>query len=134
MAIVGGGLIFILGMTTVLQAREDTSTTAELEKVIVTATRRETQLKNAPAIGAVVGRGEIEEIKASQVSDALKYVPGLSVESGTGSGGPSKRNVSINGMPNYYNLAQVSQSTHGILRKLLHDLDCETWVRVFSLG
>lgn len=100
-----GGLVLFLG----LAAQGDTSTTtAELEKVIVTATRRETQLKNAPAIGDVVGRGEIEEIEAPQVSDALKYVPGVSVESGTGSGGPAKRNVSINGMPNYYNVVMIN--------------------------
>ncbi len=29
-------------------------------------------------------------------------------------------------------LTQVSQSTHGILRKLLHDLDCEIWANSFS--
>ncbi len=29
-----------------------------------------------------------------------------------------------------FNLTQVSQSTHGILRKLLHDLDCETWAKL----
>ncbi len=28
-----------------------------------------------------------------------------------------------------YGPAQVSQSTHGILRKLLHDLNCETWAK-----
>ncbi len=78
-----------------------------LEKLIVTATRRSTELSKAPSISHVVARPELENIQARRASDALKYVPGLSLESGTGSGSPFKTNVTINGMPNYYNVVMV---------------------------
>ncbi|MBN1308170.1 MAG: TonB-dependent receptor, partial [Chitinispirillaceae bacterium] len=34
-------------------------------------------------------------------------IPGVSVESGTGSGSPAKKNISLNGMPSYYSVVLV---------------------------
>ncbi|MBF0433466.1 MAG: TonB-dependent receptor plug domain-containing protein, partial [Fibrobacteria bacterium] len=90
----------------------DSSSTAspllEFEKKIVSATRHESPLRNTPSLSHVVTRDDIEKINALKTSDVLQYVAGLNVESGTGSGGPYKKNISVSGMPNYYNVVMVN--------------------------
>jgi len=83
------------------------SSTVELPKIVVSAVRRESELKFTPSILDVVGLGEFEAVSASRISDALRYVPGMNIEQGTGSGGPFKKNITINGMPNFYNVVMV---------------------------
>jgi outer membrane cobalamin receptor len=85
----------------------DDSIEVTLEKITITATRKPTPLCDAPPITYVVDRAEIEEIQASKPSEALQYIPGVSVECGTGSGSPAKKNVSLNGMPNHYSVVLV---------------------------
>ena len=85
----------------------DSTGLPQLQKQIVCASLRETALMKTPAICDVIGEKEISAVSAVRVSDVLKYIPGMNVEQGTGSGGPSKKNVTINGMPNYYNLILV---------------------------
>lgn len=79
----------------------------QLEKMVVTATRKETPLKDVPSISYVADASEISSIGATRSSDALEYIPGVNVEGGTGSGTPFKKNVSINGMPSHYSLILV---------------------------
>ncbi|MBN1576066.1 MAG: TonB-dependent receptor [Chitinispirillaceae bacterium] len=77
------------------------------DKITVTATRKPTPLRDVPSITYVASSDEIDEIQASKPSEALQYIPGVSVEGGTGSGSPSKRNISLNGMPNQYSVVLV---------------------------
>ncbi|MFH1760758.1 MAG: TonB-dependent receptor, partial [bacterium] len=81
--------------------------TTKAAEIIVTATRHATQQEKSPGISSVVNRQEIEDLSAQHPSDIMPYVPGLSVEAGTGSGLPFKKNIAINGMPNYYNVVMV---------------------------
>ena len=85
----------------------DSTGLPQLQKQIVCASLRETALMKTPAICDVIGEKEISAVSAVRVSDVLKYIPGMNVEQGTGSGSPFKKNVTINGMPNYYNLILV---------------------------
>lgn len=85
----------------------DTAEIPQLDKKIVCAQLKKTELRRTPAICDVIGKEEMTSVSATDVSDALKYVPGMNIEQGTGSGVPFKKNVTINGMPNYYNLIMV---------------------------
>ncbi|MBF0429923.1 MAG: TonB-dependent receptor [Fibrobacteria bacterium] len=90
------------------QQEKPESNILELEKKIVSATRHESSLKKTPSISHVVTRDDIEKINALKTSDVLQYVSGVNIESGTGSGGPYKKNISVSGMPNYYNVVMVN--------------------------
>jgi len=92
-------------------AQRDADTAADstytLEKMVISATRRETRLKYAPAIAFVIDKNEMKKSMASRPSDALEYVPGLDIECGTGVGVPSKKNIAINGLPSFHNIVLV---------------------------
>jgi len=82
-------------------------TVLETEEIVVTATRREGLLENTPEITFITTARKIAAMGAKEVGDVLPYLPGVSVEGGTGSGQPFKKNVSINGMPAIYSLVLV---------------------------
>ena len=76
----------------------------EMEKIVVTATRRPRLLEETPDVTLVQTSGEIRAMGAVQVNDIIEYMPGVSSIGGTGSGQPFKRTVSLNGMPANYSL------------------------------
>ena len=78
-----------------------------LPEVVVTATRRETLLSDAPDVVQVVTRREIEELNPSSTGKLLEYVTGVTVETGTGSGLPKRSIVGLNGLPANYTLVLV---------------------------
>lgn len=82
-------------------------TVLETPEIVVTATRREGLLENTPEITFITNARTIEAMGAKEVGDVLPYLPGVSVEGGTGSGQPFKKNVSINGLPAIYSLVMV---------------------------
>ena len=55
-------------------------TVFELEKVVVTATRIETPVKDLPASVSVITGGDIEKIHTKTLDDALNTIPGVSPE------------------------------------------------------
>ncbi len=79
----------------------------ETRTVVVTASRREMPLGEVSDVLLVIPRGAIEEIRPSAVGELLGYVPGTSVETGTGSGLPKRSVVSLNGLPASYTLVLV---------------------------
>lgn len=78
-----------------------------LEKVIVTATRIKANVNTTPSVAYVVDKKEIEKVSANRSSDVLDYVPGIDVEAGTGVGIPTKKTVSLNGLPSFHTVVLV---------------------------
>jgi len=76
----------------------------EMEKIVVTATRRPRLLEETPDVTFVQTAGEIRAMGAVQINDIIEFMPGVSSVGGTGSGQPFKRSVSLNGMPANYSL------------------------------
>ena len=67
----------------------------ELETVLVTASKRSENIREVPASISVIGKDEIENQHATQLSDFQATVPGLYVNS---NGSPGKTNVSLRGV------------------------------------
>jgi len=86
--------------------------------MVVTATRSATRLRDAPAISYVVDSVAIDRTMASRASDALGYVPGVDVECGTGVGLPSKKSISLNGLPSFHTVVLVDG--HRLLSSHFH--------------
>lgn len=80
------------------------SSAIKCEEVVVTATRRPTLLKDVPEIAMTVSRNEIEITSPRDAGEAVRFLPGASVEAGTQGGLPTKENISIDGLPAQYNI------------------------------
>ncbi len=77
----------------------------ELEEVIVTATRRETTLQNAPVAVTVYDQAVLDELNINSLGDYLKYTPGLKASQ---SGQPGTQFLEMRGVSAYGgNLAQA---------------------------
>lgn len=55
----------------------------DLDTIVVTATRRETEARNAPTATTVITRTEIERRGGSSVGELLRDVPGVTVDDGS---------------------------------------------------
>ncbi len=76
--------VAILVFTTVVCHAQETTPTpspgeAEVESVVVSATRFDIPLDQSPASASVISSEELEQKQIQRVSDALREVPGLSV-------------------------------------------------------
>ncbi|MBN1761397.1 MAG: TonB-dependent receptor, partial [Chitinispirillaceae bacterium] len=80
----------------------------DMPKLVITATRKSVPVENAPSVAYVTDAAEVGTISAKTAADALEYILGLSIEGGTGSGGPLKKNATINGLPSNYSLVLVN--------------------------
>lgn len=89
------------------ESSTDTAVIHSLDKVVVTASRRQTRMEDTPDITYVISDEDIRNMGAKSISDILEYVPGVSLEAGTGGGQPFKKTVTIDGMPVEYNLVMV---------------------------
>ena len=81
------------------QNTEDTKKSYELEEIVVTASRRETPIKDTPDFIQIVSREDIEELNPTSTGELLEYVTGVAIETGTGSGLPDRSIISLNGLP-----------------------------------
>jgi hypothetical protein len=63
--------------------------------VLVTANKREEDIRKVPASISVIGQEEIENLRVTQLSDLTARVPGLYVQ---GNGSPGKTQVSLRGV------------------------------------
>ena len=70
----------------------------KLGEVVVTATRREIPVEEAPASVTVIDRAEIEASPGEKVDDILRNVPGVFVESHHGLDTPPRRAVFLRGV------------------------------------
>ncbi len=73
------------------------------QDIVVTATAREQQVKDAPASISVITRDELERLPYREVTDALLEIPGVTVVPGEG----NSRDISIRGMSPQYTLILV---------------------------
>ena len=77
----------------------------ELDKVVVTAAGFEQELVDAPASISVITREDIEKRYYSDVTDALRNIPGVTITGGgSGDGGTD---ISMRGLPSSYTLLLV---------------------------
>lgn len=80
------------------KARRKEKKAIRLGEVVVTATRREIPVEEAPASVTVIERDEIQSSPAEKVDDILRNVPGMVVESHHGLDTPPRRSVSLRGV------------------------------------
>lgn len=73
------------------------------DEIVVTATAREQQVKDAPASISVITREDLERLPYREVTDALLEIPGVTVTPGEG----NSRDISIRGMAPQYTLILV---------------------------
>nr|KIS32865.1 TonB-dependent receptor [Novosphingobium sp. P6W] len=71
--------------------------------IVVTATSREQEVKDAPASISVITREDLERLPYREVTDALMEIPGVTVTPGEG----NSRDISIRGMSPQYTLILV---------------------------
>lgn len=76
---------------------------ADPDAIVVTATSREQQVKDAPASISVITREELERLPYRELTDALLDIPGVTVTPGEG----NSRDISIRGMSPQYSLILV---------------------------
>ncbi|MCC5859619.1 MAG: TonB-dependent receptor [Ectothiorhodospiraceae bacterium] len=85
-----------------------------LQRIVVTASGFEQDVREAPASISVISREELEQKRFSNIAEALADIPGVDVRTGTGKTGGL--NVSIRGMPSDYTLILIDgrrQNTAG---------------------
>lgn len=99
-----GGLLVALLASTAAPALAQES--VKLDPLVVTASGYEQTVKDAPASISVITREELENRQYTDVTDALRNVPGVIV---TGGGaGDNGADISIRGMPSSYTLILVN--------------------------
>lgn len=76
---------------------------AAMKEIVVTASRREQAIKEAPASISVITRDEIEAKPYTSVAEIVGKVEGVSVVGGS----PNDQDISIRGMPGEYTLFLV---------------------------
>jgi len=76
---------------------------AAMKEIVVTASRREQAIKEAPASISVITRDEIEAKPYTSVAEIISRVEGVSVVGGS----PNDQDISIRGMPGEYTLILV---------------------------
>ena len=79
-----------LGLTPLLaraSENSDENTDAyQLQEIVVTATRQETQKKDVAANITVIDREDMERMPAANAGEVLQYIPGVSIDSNGGPG------------------------------------------------
>lgn len=106
-----------LCLTTAFAETEQTaSSPIRLETIVVSATGFEQELIDAPATMSVITREELDGKAYYDITDALRDIPGVSVEgggSGSGGRGMGGFSVSIRGMSSEYTLFLVDGKPQG---------------------
>lgn len=86
----------------------DQASALKMDPVVVTATRRSMLFSDVPDVLRVVTRRDLEETNPSSVGEVLEYLPGVSVETGTGSGLPKRSVIGLGGLPPQYTVVLVN--------------------------
>lgn len=85
MTLAGAGTLLLSPLTVaVAQSQQSTIETMELETVVVTATKRETPLREVPTSIAAIGGDELEQRNAQNFADIVKLVPGVNISTPVG--------------------------------------------------
>jgi len=94
---------FAIAMQTPPVRADEAQNATDRSSIVVTATSREQQVKDAPASISVITREDLERLPYREVTDALLEVPGVTVVPGEG----NSRDISIRGMSPQYTLILV---------------------------
>lgn len=91
-------ITWIAGLGLPALAGQEAEEGIRLEEVVVSATRREVTVADAPAYVTVITSEEIQHSPAEKVEDILRLVPGVMVQSHWGLDTPPRRVVSLRGV------------------------------------
>lgn len=91
---------FLLVAGDVLRAQQP----AELEEIVVTASRREQSVQDVPASVAVLDPQSFAAGGLDSLTEVLKYVPGVNFNSG---GAPGQGSITMRGVTNIFSTASV---------------------------
>jgi outer membrane receptor for ferrienterochelin and colicins len=100
-------IIFVTLFSNCFSQSSITSENHDIDEVMVVGSRTPRLLKETPEIMHVITAKEIEQLNVSSTGEILEYLPGVNVETGTGSGYPKRSIVSLNGFPANYTLVLV---------------------------
>lgn len=95
-------LVMAVSLHSAANAADDLQST-DADQIVVTASNREQQVKEAPASISVITREDLERLPYREVTDALLEIPGVTVTAGEG----NSRDISIRGMSPQYSLILV---------------------------
>ncbi|MFC0205128.1 TonB-dependent receptor domain-containing protein [Novosphingobium soli] len=99
--------VAVLGLATAFQGpaalADEAQETTNASTIVVTATSRAQEVKDAPASISVITREDLERLPYREVTDALLEIPGVTVTPGEG----NSRDISIRGMAPQYTLILV---------------------------
>ncbi len=88
---------------------QETTTSAEVDEILVTATRRSASVQDVPINIAAVGAAQIEQQGFGEISEVLQFVPGINV---IDRGGRNGNRIIVRGL-NADSLGQGSASLSG---------------------
>lgn len=77
---------------------------AELEEIVVTASRREQSLQDVPASVAVIDPQTYSSAGMSSLTDVTRYIPGVNFNNG---GAPGLGSITVRGVANVFSTASV---------------------------
>lgn len=98
-----GALAFAIAMHQAPAIADEAAEATDRSTIVVTATSREQEVKDAPASISVITREDLERLPYREVTDALMEIPGVTVTPGEG----NSRDISIRGMSPQYTLILV---------------------------
>ena len=98
-----GALAFAITMHQAPAIADEAVEATDRSTIVVTATSREQEVKDAPASISVITREDLERLPYREVTDALTEIPGVTVTPGEG----NSRDISIRGMSPQYTLILV---------------------------
>lgn len=99
----GSALMGVSLAAPVATAAENAAAESTGSDIVVTATSREQEVKDAPASISVITREDLERLPYREVTDALLEIPGVTVTQGE----RNSRDISIRGMAPQYTLILV---------------------------
>ena len=100
-------LTMLIAVAYAAPARGQETTETDDDVIMVTATRTETLLSDVPDVAHVITTDQIDEVSPLETGRPFEYVPGTSIETGTGSGTPKRSIIGLNGLPANYTLVLV---------------------------
>lgn len=91
-------------ISVLLAAADLRAQTAELEEIVVTASRREQSVQDVPASVAVLDPESYAAGGLNTLTEVLKYVPGVNFNDG---GAPGQGSITVRGVANIFSTASV---------------------------
>lgn len=101
----------LASMSVAANTEENSQNAVQLEKIVITASGFEQNLKDAPASISIVTKDDIEKKNATTIADLLTDIPGVDVRNGVGKTG--NLDIGIRGLPSKYTLILINGKRQG---------------------